>query len=133
MSKQAKSIAEQLRKQTENAVKDVVLGIDEKLRRYTPVGTGHARENWIPSVGAPFTGEASGQGEHDRGVAAVVAYKLEDGPAFESNNVPYIMKLNDGSSDQRPAGFVEQAIVETEAEARAKYADRNVPVDDGDA
>ncbi len=96
----------------------------------TPVDTGWARANWVPSVGAPFRTdddvnpklrgpEAGGIGavvgaraaEQQAGVAKVASsYTTDAGSAFISNNVPYIIKLNDGSSAQAPAGFVQAAI-----------------------
>lgn len=117
-----------MERELENIIRFITLGIDRRLRRSprsggTPVDTGHARANWIPSVGEPFAGEVPGvsSSAHDAGVAAVLGYKLGDGPAWVTNNVPYILVLNDGWSDQQPAGFIERAIDEALAEAREKF------------
>jgi len=88
----------------------------------TPVDTGWARTNWVPGIGTPPTGtagsrEAAEAGILDtsmqqRGLAEVAAaYKLNQGSIFISNNVPYIVLLNEGSSAQAPAGFVQNAIM----------------------
>ncbi len=122
-----------MRRETANVIKFITLGINRRLRRNpsrggTPVDTGHARANWVPSVGAPFAVEVPGisSTEHDAGVAAVLGYKLGDGPTWITNNVPYILALNDGWSSQQPAGFIERAIDETLAEARERFGDINV-------
>lgn len=87
----------------------------------TPVDTGWARANWIPQIGTPRTategtreaaeaGNVSSAGQ-EAGIASVVTgYKRERGPIYISNNVPYILNLNEGSSKQAPKGFVQNAI-----------------------
>ncbi len=103
-------------------IKKLVLDIVANLRSApntgygTPVDTGWARANWIPQIGSPRQSaegsrEAVSSGAQDAGVALVAtAYKREQGPVFISNNVPYIVLLNEGSSKQAPRGFVQNAI-----------------------
>lgn len=90
----------------------------------TPVDTGWARANWVPSLGKSFEGtagtvEQAEQGRIDSGkaqrglVALATRYRLRQGPVFISNNVPYIGRLNDGSSTQAPKGFVQSGIQKT--------------------
>jgi hypothetical protein len=88
----------------------LALEIDKELRKATPVDTGHARRNWVPSVGEPHEGVVTSEAAHAAGVAAVVAYELASGSLWVSNSVPYIRRLNYGHSQQAPAGFVERAI-----------------------
>ena len=82
----------------------------------TPVKTGWARANWIPSVGEPQpdavgeAGDAASAGASQQAGIAAVASNAGDEPNFVTNNVPYIQQLNDGSSRQAPSGFVEAAI-----------------------
>ncbi len=112
---------------TERIVKKVTLDVTANLQAPpsdggTPVDTGWARANWIPSIGIPIQEDLSGitpdpavvPGAAAKSVAgqAEVAtqYKLSLGPVFVSNNVPYIPILNQGSSQQAPAAFVQQAI-----------------------
>lgn len=87
----------------------------------TPVDTGWARANWVPSIGTPFEGIAGSresaedgrvdQGPAQQGLARVAAaYRIRQGPVFVSNNVPYVPRLNDGHSRQAPSGFVQAAI-----------------------
>ena len=117
----------------ENVVRFIALGIVRRLRRNpsrggTPVDTGHARANWVPSVGDPHSGVVDGDAAHDTGVAAVLGYNLGDGPAWIANNVPYILRLNDGWSKQQGAFFVERAIAETLLEAEQRFGDLAKPV-----
>lgn len=107
----------------------------------TPIDTGWASANWVPSVGQPYDDSSAAgvtepteahisaqEREASKGLNDVLAYKLEDGPVFSSNNVPYIGALNAGHSDQSPPGFIqiaiEKAIKDTYSSASAKR-DRN--------
>ncbi len=51
-------------------------------------------------------------------MAEILAGKYRGGRLFLSNNVPYISRLNDGSSGQAPAGFVQAAIARASGELR---------------
>lgn len=97
------------------------VNITAELQATTPVDTGWARTNWVPSIGQPFSGTAgtrslAEQGSLDpnpqaNGIAALASqYKLGLGDIFISNNVDYITKLNDGSSRKAPRYFVQAAI-----------------------
>ena len=98
----------------EKAVRGIAIEITDQLFATTPVATGWARSKWIPSIGQSvafpdgsresFDGSGQAQGK-----ATLAAYRLDQGPIFVSNNVPYIGKLNAGSSPQAPAGFVQEA------------------------
>ena len=81
----------------------------------TPVDTGWARANWVPAIGAPFKGvtgsrDSVSSAAQTTGQAEVLSYRLALGPVFVSNNVPYILALNDGHSKQAQPGFIERAI-----------------------
>ena len=97
-------------------VRKIALDITSNLIEATPVNTGWARANWVPSVRLPFSGTAGDSddftaAEQQSGIANVlVSYSVDQGPIFVSNNVPYIGRLNDGSSAQAPSGFVQIAI-----------------------
>lgn len=107
---QAARIAAALRKRVTNVTRMLALEIDKQLRLATPVDTGHARRNWIPSVGEPNAAEATNESAHAAGVAEVLAYQLSQGAVWVANVVPYIRSLNWGHSKQKPAGFVDRAI-----------------------
>lgn len=103
---------------TERIVRRIVLDATANLTEDTPVDTGWARANWIPSIGAPPsqptgspTDVGAARAAQQQGVAAIaVGYTLEQGNVSITNNVPYIRRLNEGSSGQAPAMFVQSAI-----------------------
>lgn len=103
---------------TERVVQRIVLDATANLIEDTPVDTGWARANWIPSIGTPPSGPAgsranimNARGTQQQGIAAIaIGYTLEKGNVSITNNVPYIRFLNEGSSSQAPAMFVQSAI-----------------------
>jgi len=98
---------------------DAVANLTEPPPTGTPIDTGWARNNWVPSIGTPLESPvgspdnpAAAAAARDAGIAEVLTrYTLSDGVIFISNNVPYIGRLNDGSSTQSPAGFIQAAIL----------------------
>jgi len=105
---------------SERQIIQLSLEVTANLIETTPVDLGWARANWVPSIGQPYDvvvgqpNDSSDVGAARRkqaeGRNALRGYKLTRGPIFVSNNVPYIQKLNEGSSAQAPAGFVQMAI-----------------------
>lgn len=116
MGAKAAREAEKLRKALRQAPVALILEIDKELRKTTPVDTGNARANWVPSVGSPAP-----NGDRKAGSAAVLGYQLDQGALFVSNGVPYIRYLNAGSSVKAPALFVEAAVDEALSRVQAKY------------
>lgn len=117
--------------ETRKIVQDVSEFTDRQIRRLgvritrilrgppgeggTPVDTGWASSNWIPSIGQPVTEPYGSKLAVDRsrsnaGIASLATYKKEQGPIFIANNVPYINLLNTGSSRQAPPAFVDIAV-----------------------
>lgn len=112
---------------TRGEVIALALNVNANLRSNpplgTPIDTGWASANWVPSVGQPYDDPNAGQvrepsaaqvagraalaqqGEND-----VLSWRNGDGPIFSTNNVPYIGALNNGHSGQSPRGFVQAAI-----------------------
>lgn len=110
---------------TAGEIKALALNVDANLRENgpigTPVDTGWARANWVPSVGERYRGDASNkeptladviarQQIADEGLANVLKWKAGSGVIFVTNNVPYIQPLNNGHSGQSPRGFVQAAV-----------------------
>jgi len=110
MGQQSARIGAALRSTAQRVCIALALEIDRELRLATPVDTGHARRNWVPSVGQPHQGAVQDDSAHAQGIAAVLAYELASGALWVANAVPYIRALNYGHSQQAPAGFVERAI-----------------------
>lgn len=110
-------VLNELERFVERLVRKITLDITGNLIESTPVETGWARANWLPSLGEPETkpdgvrevGRVS-TGKQAAGLAAAAAFRFSDGRVFIANNVPYILRLNEGSSNQAPAGFIQQAV-----------------------
>ena len=131
---QSKAIGEQLRAAVATVVKATALAIDAGLRAApsqggTPVATGHARANWVPSVTQPYSGETSGEGAHAAGLAEVLAYQLSDGAIYISNSAGYVPRLNRGSSKQAPALFIEAVIDRVLAEMQQRYGSSSLSLE----
>ncbi len=103
----------------ETVVKEATEGITKELINTTPVDTGFARSNWIPSTGEPVptvagVRDSSGidHGPQVTGLREIsMSYKISKGTVYISNKVPYITILNTGTSTQAPRAFVQKAIV----------------------
>ena len=105
-------------------VRPPALAIDQAVVLATPVDTGRARANWLVSVDRlldntiePYapgkdgnTGGQNAQAAIDQGQEAVAMYQETSKSIHITNNLEYIGALNNGSSAQAPANFVQQAI-----------------------
>ena len=108
---------------SDHAVK-TALTIVGDLVYHTPVDTSQALSNWDVTIGAPATDphgpySAGKHGSTQRQSAAqalaVAKETLKDKKPgqtiYIANNLPYIRRLNEGHSQQVPAGFVERALL----------------------
>ena len=92
----------------EKTVKAVAIIVDSELVARTPVDTGRARSNWLPSLNVSETSTVEPGQKPNVGIV-LGSYKIND-TILITNNLPYIKRLNDGSSKQAPANFVEAAV-----------------------
>lgn len=98
------------RSKIESAIKIALTECLRQLTISTPVDTGRARWGWFVTVRSPSS-EIPPEGQYsvpDVTSRANVSVSA-DVTSYITNNVPYIVKLNDGSSKQQPARFVERA------------------------
>lgn len=120
----------QIENVTNETIIDVTLRIHATLVSNPPAGTpidfGWASASWFINVGAPTSGNG-GQLNVDN-PSAVTAREAQQGASVArfvtgydytsgqtvhvGNNVPYINRLNNGWSNQAPAGFVGDAVQE---------------------
>lgn len=112
-----RALGEHLERVVAGVAADIGRAVTGRVADATPVDTTHAKTNWIPSVGTPHEGVAGSKEdpssvEQSVGLAQLQSYRLEQGDIFVTDDVDYIERLNEGSSDQAPAGFVEAAIEE---------------------
>jgi hypothetical protein len=120
--RQIRAVVRALEGVAERVVAKIVLDVTANLIETTPVDTGWARANWVPAIGAAYAADLRGVSPTIGAIsgadvlqvagqtAVATGYRIGQGSVFVSNNVPYITRLNDGSSSQAPAGFVQRAI-----------------------
>ena len=104
----------------DTGMRRIALAVNQTLVLATPVDTGRARANWRVSIDREVAGEVghtSPQVTLNENKATIERYK-GPAPIIVQNNVPYIGALNNGSSAQAPAGFVQKAIQTGVAAAR---------------
>lgn len=115
-----------IRLRARELTKYVALRMLEYLVRVTPVDEGVAVSNWRIAVGGSGFGAepipaylpgSKGSTQEANIAAAIEAAKIALKGAQPRkalaiiNRVPYIQRLNEGSSSQAPAGFIEEAIL----------------------
>ncbi len=124
LAKQMAELRNRIATEANETAKRVALTILGDLAYKTPVDTSLAISSWIISYDAPlrivlnphFPGQ---KGSTFRASAAEtialgkvqLSRKKPGQVVFIANNQPYIRKLNEGSSTQQPAGFVERAVI----------------------
>lgn len=122
-TRQINAIIRALNQVTERVVVKIALDVTANLKSRgtstgTPVDTGWASANWVPSLAFPRREPAGTKAAVDAarrvqssGESSVLRYRRrQHRRVFISNNVPYINALNNGRSPQQSAGFVQRAI-----------------------
>lgn len=114
-TKRMRERADQVVVGANNAVRTFALAINQVVILETPVKTGHARANWQVSLSKPILEELDAEDPGGQSTVNKNAALIKTSPPgvriILSNNVPYINQLNDGSSAQAPAQFVQQSIL----------------------
>ncbi len=108
--------ARQVETGASQALRATALAINQTVILTTPVKFGHARANWQIGIDVAVTEEID---ENDISGAATISRNsgiirtaTPQKSIILSNNVPYIQQLNEGSSSQAPAQFVQLAILD---------------------
>ena len=123
MAETPAEVIEEFERYVGRTIVALAANIQNELVRTTPVRDGWAKANWVPAVGRAIIANTENLSEEDRlaalaqaqhiqnlGVQQLQTYRFGDGTVFISNGVPYITRLNAGSSIQAPAQFVQAAI-----------------------
>lgn len=103
-------------KNADRVVRKAALAADQAIVMATPVDTGRARANWIAALDAPAVGptpavDKAGGSAMAQAAGVVAGYDGDRNTAIHiTNNLPYIGRLDEGSSYQAPAGFVRKAV-----------------------
>lgn len=90
----------------------IIIDLDTRVVLDTPVDTGRARGNWFPSLNAPSDqvdeSASDRSGSKAVGEATSTAQRAKIGDiAWLTNNLPYILPLENGHSGQAPDGMVD--------------------------
>lgn len=117
-------IPDKIEKEASNVAVRVALTIVNDLVYVTPVDTSQAISNWQVELNSPVDSKISphfpGLLGSTANASAVAAYQLAKSiletkkpgeKIYISNVLPYINKLNDGSSTQQARGFVQRAVL----------------------
>jgi hypothetical protein len=105
-------LRDEIVKGVEDRVARVVTDIYNDIQTNSPVDTGFSRANWNISLDDPdFTvhGERNESATYES-LPAEVPSNPDLHSVHISNGVPYIGLLEEGESDQAPAGFVAVAV-----------------------
>ena len=126
------NLADNAERLADEAKARVALAIVKQLVQDTPVDTSQALSNWRVGTGStpppipPYYAGVQGS-TRDASIGAAIAAAEAAIAANKSadvlvifNAVPYIRRLNDGSSAQAPAGFIERAVLAGRLAARRK-------------
>ena len=117
-SKNPAKLVEKIKKDHVAKVCLTALNVHQRIVQKTPVDTGRARSNWLPSIGSPATGTVGVS--RSLAVQARRVFNKKSVPfgtnLYIANNLPYIERLNQGYSKQAPMHFVEMAIQEVKNE-----------------
>ncbi|WP_148716489.1 HK97 gp10 family phage protein [Chitinolyticbacter meiyuanensis] len=123
-AKQVSAWSERSMDKVDRATREIGLVLFSSAIRKTPVDTGRARGNW--QVG--FTMAQGATTREDKAGALAINDVMsllkpgifkQDNQVWLTNNLPYILKLEYGSSKQSPQGMVRLSFEEMEPAIRA--------------
>lgn len=130
-----RAFAEKVDRRQEFVIRFIGLELVRRVATETPVDTGRARGNWQVSIGAPKPGVID-RADASPGASSVIAEasaslalgSLFDADIWISNNLPYIVRLEEGHSKQGER-FVARAVGDFQAIASvaAEEAKRAIP------
>ncbi|MGO2457035.1 hypothetical protein [Vibrio casei] len=101
-----KQINERLRKINASAL----VAVSDSIIRKTPVDTGIAKSSWFFAIGQP-SNDKSESTRDSLGAMRVEVQPMKVGEAgYFVNNLPYILGLEYGASDQSPNGMVRLSV-----------------------
>lgn len=114
-------IAQGVDKASTEVVRNLLRNMGPALGYSTPVDTSRARANWQAALGTAPTSylyakpaappsAAAGASAAIQSLSTIAALYRPGVTVYVVNNAPYITDLNNGTSSQAPAGFVQIAI-----------------------
>lgn len=132
LAKRLENLADEVEAAPSKVAAELSYRIVEILTVRTPVDTSKALSNWLTSLSDPILIDMDAYYEGIYGSTAsssraatlshtetILAGKQPGEAIFIANSAPYIRELNEGSSKQAPAGFVEASLLAARAELPA--------------
>lgn len=110
-----KKFGQVTRAQARTIFQKIALDLDTAVVLATPVDEGRARGNWFPSINSPSSEvdmaatDKSGSGAISALESVVAKADLGD-TIWQTNNLPYILPLENGWSQQAPEGMVDENL-----------------------
>lgn len=110
--------ASQAKEKEKLVIRKIAIECFRRIILGTPVDTGRARGNWQCTTGSIAGGTVERLDKTGQATVAAMITEVsgwtpkDDLPAFITNNLPYIQRLNEGWSKQAPAHFVEQVVAD---------------------
>ena len=113
-------IAVRLERNLSKAARAYTLQLVNNLVLRTPVDTGRARGSWVVSINQasfelPNLKTKSGSRTINNAAGKLKNYKLGQ-VVYVQSNLEYMVPLNNGTSQQAPAGFVQLAVKQTDVQ-----------------
>lgn len=106
-------------------IRQTTIELGNRIIDATPVDEGRAQGNWQTTTGAPAADEIDRVGE----AGALAELKQNTGGVgtvtYITNNLPYIMRLEQGWSDQSPPYAMVRKNIENVEQTMAELARRN--------
>lgn len=95
----------------EDIFRKISLDLDTRVVLATPVDTGRARANWYPSLTRPSRARDDAARDDPSAAIRATAMRAQMGQVlWLTNNLPYILALENGSSRQAPTGMVDVSL-----------------------
>lgn len=112
------AIVNRVNRRIDTVIRKSTIQLFGQVIKMTPVDTGRAKGNWQCTIGSPTSSEIErDDGSRSQSLSSSKAYAdvVKTVPpagnvVWLANNVPYIRKLEYGSSKQAPDGMVRIAI-----------------------
>lgn len=115
-SLQLGKFAEKVKGRQDDFVRLLVLKIYRRLVMRTPVRTGRAQNSWQINEDTPDLSTTEAAQENEEAIIAEAMAKLKKfsagGVVWITNNLPYIIPLEEGHSDQAPPGGIVEITIE---------------------
>jgi hypothetical protein len=106
-------LTEKIKADIDTMVRKATFTVFSKVVLKSPVDTGRFRANWNASFGAPnYTTTESTNQQRGADEAARAATLPLGGIVYFANSLPYAQRLENGYSQQAPAGMVRLSAIE---------------------